>query len=182
MRTEPAWQYAHTITRACTQVHVHSCTCSPEHSQCAAGLAQALAELLDARVPQLVAAHLQLQEMPVLRQHRAKVVAAGSCEAAGLHPVGTNQDWGHASKVPWEAPCTGAWYPLAPAWLLGSSASHHPPCPPRKRCLPPSQPPASMSPLHACLLPSGRQLAWPPAPFSQSPGPSPSLLGSLRVS
>lgn len=59
-----------------------------EHPQCGTRLAQGLAQLLDARVTQLVAAQLKFQEMLVLGQHQADVLAAGRREAAGLHPQG----------------------------------------------------------------------------------------------
>lgn len=72
------------LPRPCAHVHAHS----PEHLQCGAGLPQSLAQLLDATVLQRVAAHLQLQEALVLGQHCAEVAAAGSREAAGLHPAG----------------------------------------------------------------------------------------------
>lgn len=66
---------------------------SPEHAQRRAGLAQALAELPHAGVPQPVAAQLQLQEPRVPGQHGAEVLAAGGREAAGLRPVGDAQRW-----------------------------------------------------------------------------------------
>lgn len=81
------------LAHVLTHVHMTSQICvlvslshSPEHPQHGAGLAQALAEFLHARVPQPVVTYLQLQEKFILGQHRAEVGAAGGCEAAGLHP------------------------------------------------------------------------------------------------
>lgn len=64
----------------------HARAHSPEHPQRGARLAQALAELLDAGVAQLVVTHLQLHEVLVVGQHRAHVGAARGREATGLHP------------------------------------------------------------------------------------------------
>lgn len=94
---------------------------SPEHPQCGARLAQGLAQLLDARVTQLVAAQLKFQEMLVLGQHQADVLAAGRREAAGLHPVGSRQGLGviaahGAARPPYPPalPSEGTCTPVSP--------------------------------------------------------------------
>ena len=93
----------------------HARARSPEHPQRGARLAQALAELLDAGVAQLVVAHLQLHEVLVVGQHRADVGAARGREATGLHPgreTALGPGHAHTSEAPEAPPSKDTRHPL----------------------------------------------------------------------